>query len=221
MIEVFPALREAFNFPAGINKDTAVDTICVDTAELGLVYTRPDTLEGLIRTWCNRRANVWMELEATLHYDYNPIHNYDRTEEHSHTETRDLTNTEKRVGTETEDTDATVENTENMTGDSGQTDGKVAYNSGSIVTTATTKNNATQDTTSRGASAEKRAKDVTDDITKKDTGTVINTEKIVAYGNIGVTSTQDMIRQQREIVEFDIYHYISDDFKKEFCIMLY
>lgn len=40
-------------------------------------------------------------------------------------------------------------------------------------------------------------------------------------GNIGVTMTQDMISKQREIVEFNIYRYITESFKKRFCIMVY
>ena len=221
MIDIFPALKSAFSFPEGVDADLAIDTLCIDTAELELLYTRPDTLEGLIKRWCKRRANIWTELEKTLHYDYNPIHNYDRTEEHTHTETRDLKNTEERVASEKENTGNNVTNTENTIGESSQTDGKAAYNSGNIVTTSTTDNNATQNITTHGNSEEIRAKDNTDDIARTDTGTVTNTEKIIAKGNIGVTSTQQMISEQREIVEFDIYHYIAEDFKTEFCIMVY
>ena len=41
------------------------------------------------------------------------------------------------------------------------------------------------------------------------------------YGNIGVMSTQDMIKQQRDVVEFNINQRIIDDFKKRFCLMIY
>lgn len=221
MIDIFPVLKSAFSFPAGIDVDLAVDTICIDTAELELLYSKPETLEGLIKRWCKRRAYIWEELEKTLHYDYNPIHNYDRTEERTHTETRNLKNTEERVAIEKENIGNNVTNTQNTTGESSQSDGKAAYNSGNIVTTATADNNATQNTTIHGNSEEIRAKDNTDDTTRTDTGTVTNIEKITAKGNIGVMSTQEMIKKQREIVEFDIYHYIAEDFKTEFCIMVY
>lgn len=42
-----------------------------------------------------------------------------------------------------------------------------------------------------------------------------------AHGNIGVTTTQDMIRQQREIDLFNIYDIIIEDFKMRFCILVY
>lgn len=41
------------------------------------------------------------------------------------------------------------------------------------------------------------------------------------YGNIGVTTTMQMIREQREIVEFNVYQKIIDDFKHRFCILIY
>ena len=41
------------------------------------------------------------------------------------------------------------------------------------------------------------------------------------HGNIGLTSTQQLIREQREVVQFDIYDYIAQSFKKRFCICVY
>ena len=40
-------------------------------------------------------------------------------------------------------------------------------------------------------------------------------------GNIGVTTTQQMIEEQRKTVKFNIYDYIIESFKARFCIMVY
>lgn len=40
-------------------------------------------------------------------------------------------------------------------------------------------------------------------------------------GNIGVTTTQEMIRQEREVSQFSIYDYIVASFKSRFCIGVY
>lgn len=40
-------------------------------------------------------------------------------------------------------------------------------------------------------------------------------------GNIGVMTTQDMIKQEREIALFDIVDVIVADYKSEFCILIY
>lgn len=51
------------------------------------------------------------------------------------------------------------------------------------------------------------------------TGNTVNTGRV--HGNIGVTTTQQMIESERNVAEFSIYDYIADDFKHRFCIMLY
>ena len=52
-----------------------------------------------------------------------------------------------------------------------------------------------------------------------DTGTITRTRE--EHGNIGVTTTQQMIREEREIADYSLYQIIIDDFKTRFCIMVY
>lgn len=42
-----------------------------------------------------------------------------------------------------------------------------------------------------------------------------------AHGNIGVTTTQKLIREQREVAEFNVYDRIIKDFMDRFCIMVF
>ena len=46
-------------------------------------------------------------------------------------------------------------------------------------------------------------------------------ETRIEKGNIGVTTTQQMIREEREIAMLNIYDIIADSFIKYFCIALY
>lgn len=43
----------------------------------------------------------------------------------------------------------------------------------------------------------------------------------IERGNIGVTTTQQMIREEREIAYFNLIDAITDDFKKRFCVLVY
>ena len=52
-----------------------------------------------------------------------------------------------------------------------------------------------------------------------DTGTI--TRSRTERGNIGITSTQQLIKEEREIADFDIYAYIVRDFKERFCVCVY
>lgn len=40
-------------------------------------------------------------------------------------------------------------------------------------------------------------------------------------GNIGVTATQDLIKKEREIADFNIIDNITNSFKERFCILVY
>ena len=40
-------------------------------------------------------------------------------------------------------------------------------------------------------------------------------------GNIGVTASQDLIQKERDIADFSIIRFITESFKKRFCIMVY
>lgn len=40
-------------------------------------------------------------------------------------------------------------------------------------------------------------------------------------GNIGITTTQQMIKEEREVDQFNIIEYIIEDFQNEFCLQIY
>ena len=43
----------------------------------------------------------------------------------------------------------------------------------------------------------------------------------IRTGNIGVTTTQAMIKEEREVAEYSTIYYIVNSFKKRFCLMVY
>lgn len=67
-------------------------------------------------------------------------------------------------------------------------------------------------TTDRTEMSGRLKEDITEDIIDR----VKNSE-----GNPGQYSRQMLIKQEREIAEFDIYNYIVKDFKKRFCIQVW
>lgn len=52
-----------------------------------------------------------------------------------------------------------------------------------------------------------------------DTGTILRER--TEQGNIGVTTTQQMIKEEREIADFNVIERIVDDFKMRFCLLVY
>ena len=54
-----------------------------------------------------------------------------------------------------------------------------------------------------------------------ESGTISTELEELEQGNIGVTTSQQMIEAEREIVKFNIYDHIIDSFKCRFCILVY
>ncbi len=48
-----------------------------------------------------------------------------------------------------------------------------------------------------------------------------NTHKARLFGNIGVTTSQQMLQSELDIAEWNLYEHIADLFVTEFCIMVY
>ena len=47
------------------------------------------------------------------------------------------------------------------------------------------------------------------------------THERIEQGNIGVTTTQQMLKEEREIADYNVTDVIVQSFKKRFCIMIY
>lgn len=54
-----------------------------------------------------------------------------------------------------------------------------------------------------------------------DTGTINTGYHRYLRGNYGVTTTQRMIEEQREVVKFNLFNYIIKQFKERFCVLVY
>ena len=40
-------------------------------------------------------------------------------------------------------------------------------------------------------------------------------------GNIGITASQDLIQKERDVADFSIVRFITESFKKRFCLLVY
>lgn len=102
LYEADPNIFFGFRVPSGILKSTVVNTILLECAELEFLYPEPSTAQAAITFWTEAEYPIWVELEKTKHYQYDPIANVDAEE----TETRNLRGdramTNQGTGTNTE-----------------------------------------------------------------------------------------------------------------------
>lgn len=314
--------------PEALDRETLIENLLLETAELEVLYTSPVTFRYALGQWSKKNLAIWERLYATTQYEYNPINNYDRTEEgsdgstqtitHSGTDTHTATDvhsgsdtrtgsseeggsqgerrttTTEEGGEQGEHRSATIEEggteelasegsstlsgTDTVTADktSGhwvagfdaptptqQNDGLVKQTrdeEGGTTATVYGKKDTREntDTTTFGKTVGTEDEITTEfgkTIGVTDNGTTtfgktVGTEDetvynsqvartgstthgeeiehanegehtIHAYGNIGVTTTQQLIKEQREVERFNIYDFIINDFKMRFCVLIY
>lgn len=181
-------LFNEFNVPDGMDKQIAIDTICMRSREMEVLYPNLEFFALRIGMWSRKHQYNWKKLYDTTLLEYNPIENYDRMEEWNDTDTESgsstVTNEILNTGTVTE------QNT--------------AFNAGLADHAKEISDN---DTTNNGSGTNKRdAK---------------HTRSGRAHGNIGVTTSQQMIQSEREVAIFNIYDIIAESFVENFCLMVY
>lgn len=161
---------------------------------LECVVQNPDLLKELERIFIKSRKQSYLRLFETTVQEYNIIHNFDRNEEYS----------DEITGT------ATGNNTTNETGSgTGKQENKSATFQNPVhLKIADQIENTANNTTER-----------TDETSQTATTNVKHTAHL--FGNIGVTTTQQMLKEEREILEYSFIQHIVDEFKREFCIMIY
>ena len=258
--------------PSALNRDTLIDNLLAETAELEVLYPNPIVFKNLLGVWSNKNLDVWNRLYETTQYEYNPIENYNRyetgsedsegttrhtgtdttTETTTHGGTDTVTENKAEGGTETEETnfnneqggsDATTILTENGHWIAGYDSAPVSQADDGLVKQTRDRedgNNVlaygkteegtgekettfgkTETNTYRTAHGETIGK--TGGLTHGEQVTTSNEggHELHAHGNIGVTTTQKLIKEERQIDLFNIYDIIIEDFKMRFCILVY
>ena len=231
------SLFDKMVLPADIDKDTLIGSILMRCQEFELLYSDPYFMQDAISIWSRKNYRTFDKWIKALNIEYDPLYNYDRTEEYtdthtgsrsgsgSNTQTNDLTRTNNLTNAQD------ITRTDNLasTNDVTLTHSEKAYNDSSYVGT-------TQDVTDQDGSQTgtvRTAGSVTDTGTVKDTGIVkdqfsnsdqdsyTNKHNARLFGNIGVTTSQQMLQSELDIARWNLYEHIADLFCQEFCVMVY
>ncbi len=217
------------NLPPGIDKDTLVNNIMLRGGEFEVVYSNPDFYKSAIGLWSNKHYRTFEKWINALTIDYNPLENYDRMEEWSDSGSRINTGTVSDSGTitntGTQSTESTGKDNFKGSGNSTSSDEISAYNSNSFQNdkknTTNSSNSSETNTTNRNTRtdnlSESNSNTRTDNLSEKTNSNRIGR----AHGNIGVTTSQQMLQSELDIAKWNIYEQITDLFLSEFCIMVY
>lgn len=188
------SIFENLSVPAGLTAADVAQHIIYDCAELEIIYPNPETMKFMIGLWSSRELPIWTRFYAATQAEYDPIENYNRSE----TWTDSLE----------EETSATTGGTSSQTTSETNTRQVAGFNSEAFTNESKNTDSGSNSITNSETGSGSRENTVTH------TGSV--------SGNIGVTTSQQMLEQELALVgKLDIYGFIVESFKRRFCLMIY
>lgn len=207
--------------PDGIDRDLTVNTILERVGKTPLAHPDPEYMKYYINVWSARRAPIWKKLLESTQFVYNPIHNYDRNEEITDTREETIDRTQNRTTTGTVTDTGSTNVTGDVTGNVASKHDVSAENATDYQADTRDNEDTTSHNTQETAVQAQSDTQTGEDMTGKDTRSETYKHTSYMFGNIGVTTTQQMIEAEREVVQFSVIEFIADDFKNEFCLSVY
>lgn len=216
-----PNIFDSLKLPEALDRNIAINNILMECAELELLYIDLDFFKFAIEQWSSKQLYVWQKLYDTTQLKYDPIENFNRKEEYTDSstvkrtenvaETTQSSSANKSSATSSSAVDSSQNNEERVSAydsDNYQPKGQNILSGNekrSATDTVNDTGNASGENERQGEFSEQHS----------------FTHSAQEYGNIGVTTSQQMIQAEREVVKFNIYDYIADDFKSRFCLLVY
>lgn len=202
-----PTIFDNMQLPEDIALADVVDHIIYKYGDSPLFTPDPDVIKFYMGRWSARRLPLWERYKAAIELEYDPIENYDRHERH----TRSPNLTRTQGGSYTDTHTGTVTNSN--TGDT--TDQRAADNSSTWENFDKTNVNLTDTATNNLTDTR-----TFNNMTEAETGTDTTESRI--HGNIGVTTSQQMLISELDLIpRLDLIDYIADDWHSEFCLSIY
>lgn len=187
--------------PEGIDRDDVIACIVEQYGQQTLAHPDPEYMRRYVPIWSKRRLGIWTKLLKTTELEYNPIENYDRTEEI--TEQRE---TGRQTSTKTTATGGDVTESSNNTEHLVSAENEYTYQPDS------------KDTAGENMSV-RRTNDTSGNVGESGTENFIHRNH--THGNIGVTTSQQMIEAERSVVRYSIIEEIAADYRDAFCLSIY
>lgn len=227
------AIWENVLLPSDFNKEMFINTILLHYGEMETLYADPDMMKFAITNWAN--INNWNILKAitAINIEYEPLNNYDRTEIRSRAGTESGTNTGTvtDAGTTGETRSTSVSTTTRTVTDrdeTNETEHKVsAYDSSSYSPDNTDDGSNTLDETVSGTGSSSGTDTLSGTSGNTRTDNLSHSkqeneqENIRAYGNIGVTTSQQMLQSELDIALYNIYETFAGIFAFDLLLMVY
>lgn len=212
-----------FTFPAGIESELVISGLLQNYGEMALIYVDPDALTMMIGYWCRRHYRTFQKWIDALNVEYEPLENYNRTEIHSG---EDSTHTEGEASSSSgSDSNSDGITTVTSKPDTYTDHYRSSYNSSDLQKVEQShqhsgSGNGNVTITDWTEKPSQHMESASESEGSSDE-TVTYGHQLHAYGNIGVTTSQQMLQSELDIAYWNIYDRICDIFADEFLIRIY
>lgn len=235
MYQYEPTLFEGMILPTGYDTEALFAEIMKRCGQLYPYHQIPTILKADIRLWFSRNYLNFDRIMEALTAEYDPIENYNRVE--SWTRTPNLTDKSTLSGADTvkasdkdtmeRDYDHLKETLDYKGTDTRETEVSAFdssnYQPSEKVTDSRTNRQDERDTDGKYTDTTTYGRQDKTTYGKVDTITHNGTESYRSniHGNIGVTTSQQMINSELELRKYDIYSDIANRFEREFLVQVY
>ena len=185
---------EAAEFPEGINKETLMGAIFLRCQEFELLYSDPDFMIAAVNIWARKHYWTFDKWVKLLSKEYDPLYNKDYYEE--------IHDTHEGAAS------GSNSSTDSYTNSRTDKHSEKAYNTGSGY------NEIVKDESSGSNGG-------TTSGTFGNNDSYVNGHTYHGWGNIGITSAQELFLKEADLARFNLYEQIADLFCNEFCIMVF
>ena len=186
-------LFDNLTLPDIIDKNACVSHILLRYGEFCVLYPNPDFMYDAIKVFSDTYSRTFTKWADALNIEYSPLENYNRFEDW-----RDIGESINTISSNTTDR---ITNEQTITKKVSPFENNQFQNSNED--SASVINDSTASTTGRT--------DINTD----------NTRTGHTHGNIGVTTSQQMLEAELNISKWNIYENIAKLFANEFCVMIY
>lgn len=229
------SLFDFLTVPEGMEKDDLVDNIIIQCGSYEALYSDIDFLRYAIGAWARKNQRTWTKWQEALDLEYNPLENYDRQEswDDGHQGNKSDSSSETTTTSSTESgTDSNTHTYNNVKDkhelhDLANEQKRAAFNSPNYENAEKEIGTGYEDTTRSGNETDSGANSLTSSgsgskgVTSSGNDSYLNRHTGRVHGNIGVTTSQQMLQSELDIARFNIYNQITDMFIVEFTLPVF
>lgn len=188
-----PSYTDPDNNVHVLNKNDVINSICLECAELELLYPSVEMMKFAIGVWSASNYDTFCKMYASQLIKYNPIWNVDAEIDHTNRVAGSDNRSVQKYNT-------TTPNTTNEHSVQGFNSSQWSQSEKDVLS-GTVQDN--------GSITDNNTDDHTETFHERRTG------------NIGVTASQDLIKKEREVADFSTIEFITKSFKERFCLLVY